>query len=305
MSACRPGRCRRSPSPDPSRPRPRRGRRRSLTTTLSAPPRAWKKTFSTSFVSIVTLPGWRKKRSRVRWPTFDGVGPACAVEQHRVKAVLALDRVVAVAGIQAERFVAGTRSARGRRPGCRPRNRPRTRRGRPRGRCRRSSCRYRLPPSIVVCSVSVNTPFTRRSGRSRRRRACRSRSSRTGSAASSAAKIEPEPPSSVSTTRTLSRREEPERHLVGALAARDDERVVACPQLDADGAELRARRRRLRLLQARPVSPVVGLRRRGCGEQAEGGHPGSNAEAERPLHRCVRAGHGCVSSHRFCELLCS
>ena len=74
---------------------------------LSAPPSALKSMLSTSFRSIVTLAMSRKNSdaAAVR-EDVDVLGDVGAVEQHRVEAVLALDRVVVVARVPHEGVVA-------------------------------------------------------------------------------------------------------------------------------------------------------------------------------------------------------
>ena len=82
---------------------------RSLTETTSAPPRALKSTRSTPAVSIVTLPGSR--RNVRRFPFADRATRSATLaplNTHRVGAVLAFDRVAAVAWIPDEGVVAGT-----------------------------------------------------------------------------------------------------------------------------------------------------------------------------------------------------
>ena len=81
---------------------------RSLTVIVSAPPSALRLIVSTSFRSMTMLPMLRVKRTRPPLAETSKFSAMCAaVEQHRVGAVLALDRVAAVARIPLERVVAG------------------------------------------------------------------------------------------------------------------------------------------------------------------------------------------------------
>ena len=81
---------------------------RSPTTMLSAPPSAWKSMRSTSLRSIVTLATSRVNRACAAvGENVDVLGDVRAVEQHRVDAVPAIDRVVAVARVPLEQVVAG------------------------------------------------------------------------------------------------------------------------------------------------------------------------------------------------------
>ena len=80
---------------------------RSLTTTLSAPPRAWKSICSTSLRSIVTLAMSRKKRTRsplAEMSMFSAILAPLNIE--RVDAGLTLDGVVVVARVPDEHVVA-------------------------------------------------------------------------------------------------------------------------------------------------------------------------------------------------------
>ena len=81
---------------------------RSLTTMLSAPPRALKSMRSTSLRSIVMLATSRVKRTRpplAEMSMFSAMLAPLKIE--RVDAVLALDHVAAVARVPVERVVAG------------------------------------------------------------------------------------------------------------------------------------------------------------------------------------------------------
>ena len=80
---------------------------RSLTVTVSAPPRALRSILSTPFRSMATLPTSRVSRTRAVGREVDLLADVGAVEQHRVGAVLAVDGVAAVAGVPHERVVAG------------------------------------------------------------------------------------------------------------------------------------------------------------------------------------------------------
>ena len=82
---------------------------RSPTTMLSAPPSARKSMRSTSFRSIVTLATSRKNRTRPPFAEISMFSLMFAPKNSmRVRAVLAFDGIVAVAGVPLEHVVAGT-----------------------------------------------------------------------------------------------------------------------------------------------------------------------------------------------------
>ena len=85
---------------------------RSLTVMLSAPPSALKSIVSTPSRSIVMLATSREQPCpRAIGRDVDVLVDVRAVEQQRVDAGLAFDRVAAVAGVPDERVVAGAREA--------------------------------------------------------------------------------------------------------------------------------------------------------------------------------------------------
>ena len=86
---------------------------RSLTTILSAPPKALKSMPSTSLRSMVTLAISRKNRTRPLLAEMSICSATTgAIEEHRVEAVLALERVVVVAGVPDKGVVAGAHQGR-------------------------------------------------------------------------------------------------------------------------------------------------------------------------------------------------
>ena len=89
---------------------------------------------------------------------LDDLADVAAEEVEQVVAALALDGVVAVAGVPLEAVVAGAEERAVLRPGCRRRSRCRCRRGGGRRRCRRAGRRRRRRRRSVSCVSAARLP---------------------------------------------------------------------------------------------------------------------------------------------------